>query len=147
MRLVIRRSLADLGGEPCALLIHIAKALLVDHWRHQEVARLYQEALAGQPEAYAPSAEAQATIREALLGQAQALNFLAGQDYRRRRFGPAESRFLQALALTERAVGPESPRLLPLLDILTLLYRSQQRENQAVLYEERATRLRAVHGG
>lgn len=67
MRLLMRRGLADLGLEPRALLVHIAKALLVDHWRHQEVARLYREALAGQPEPFAPSAEAQASVREALL--------------------------------------------------------------------------------
>ncbi|VCU68455.1 putative RNA polymerase sigma factor FecI [Pigmentiphaga humi] len=67
MRLIMRRSLGDLGAEPRALLTHIAKALLVDHWRHQEVARVYLEALANQPEQCAPSAETQAAVREALL--------------------------------------------------------------------------------
>lgn len=80
---------------------------------------------------------------EALLGQAQALNFLAGQDYRQRRLAQAEARFLRALALTERAAGTQSPRLLPLLDNLATLYRSQQREGQARGHAERAARLRA----
>ncbi|WP_443089187.1 tetratricopeptide repeat protein [Xylophilus sp.] len=54
----------------------------------------------------------------------------------------AETRFLRALALTERAASPQSPRLLPLLDNLATLYRSQQREGQARPYAERAERLR-----
>lgn len=79
---------------------------------------------------------------EALLGQAQALNFLAGQDYRQRRLASAEARFARALALTEQAAGMQSPRLLPLLDNLATLYRSQQREGQARAHAERAERLR-----
>lgn len=85
---------------------------------------------------------AQGDTPEALLGQAQALNFLAGQDYRQRRLAQAEARFLQALALTERADGATSPRLLPLLDNLATLYRGQQREGQARALAERAQRLR-----
>ena len=80
---------------------------------------------------------------EALLGQAQALNFLAGQDYRQRRLASAEARFARALALTEQAAGMQSPRLLPLLDNLATLYRSQQREGQARAHAERAERLRS----
>ncbi|WP_159916574.1 tetratricopeptide repeat protein [Pantoea sp. 18069] len=80
---------------------------------------------------------------EPLLGQAQALNFLAGQDYRQRRLAQAEARFLRALALTEQAAGAQSPRLLPLLDNLVTLYRSQQREGQARAHAERAERLRS----
>lgn len=81
-------------------------------------------------------------VPEALLGQAQAFNFLAGQDYRQRRLAQAEQGFLRALALTEQAAGEQSPRLLPLLDNLTTLYRSQQREGQARAHAERAERLR-----
>ena len=80
---------------------------------------------------------------EALLGQAQALNFLAGQDYRQRRLASAEARFARALALTEQAAGMQSPRLLPLLDNLATLYRSQQREGQARAHAERAEWLRS----
>lgn len=86
--------------------------------------------------------EAHGDAPEALLGQAQALNFLAGQDYRRRRFTQAEPQFLKALALTEQAAGQQSPRLLPLLDNLVALYRSQQLPAQAAPYAKRAEQLR-----
>lgn len=81
-------------------------------------------------------------VPEALLGQAQALNFLAGYDFRRRRLAQAEPQFLRALELTEQAEGAGSVRLLPLLDNLAALYRSQQRPEQARLFSERAERLR-----
>lgn len=32
-----RRPPAELGGEPRALLTHIAKGLVIDHWRRQDV--------------------------------------------------------------------------------------------------------------
>ena len=88
--------------------------------------------------------ESHGDVPEALLGQAQALNFMAGQDYRRRRFAQAEQQFLRALALTERADGPQSPRLLPLLDNLVALYRSQQREVQAAPYAIKAEQIRQL---
>ena len=53
--------------------------------------------------------ESHGDVPEALLGQAQALNFMAGQDYRRRRFAQAEQQFLRALALTERCLLYTSP--------------------------------------
>lgn len=86
--------------------------------------------------------EAHGDLPEALLGRAQALNFLAGLDYRRRRIAQAEAQFLRALALTEQAGGPRSPRLLPLLDNLVTLYRGQGRPAQAAPYAERAEQLR-----
>lgn len=95
---------------------------------------LYQQALA--------IYEMHGDLPEALLGQAQALNFLAGHDYRRRRLAQAEPQFLRALALTEQAEGVLSQRLLPLLDNLVALYRSQQRPTQAAPYAERAATLR-----
>ncbi|WP_066270504.1 tetratricopeptide repeat protein [Hydrogenophaga palleronii] len=79
---------------------------------------------------------------EALLGQAQALNHLAGQVYRKRRFDLAEPQFLRALALTEQAVGSHDVRLLPLLDNLQALYRSQGRADEARAYGRRAALLR-----
>lgn len=79
---------------------------------------------------------------EAQLGQAQALNYLAGYDFRRRRLAQAEPQFLRAIALTERADGATSPRLLPLLDNLLALYRSQQRAVQASAISERVQQLR-----
>lgn len=97
---------------------------------------LYREAMA----LYASHGDAP----EALLGQAQALNFLAGYDYRRRRLAQAEAQFMRALALTEQAEGAQSPRLLPLLDNLVALYRSQQRPMQAAPHAERAAALRKL---
>ncbi|MGC3987376.1 MAG: tetratricopeptide repeat protein [Pseudorhodoferax sp.] len=79
---------------------------------------------------------------EAQLGRAQALNFLAGFDYRRRRYAEAERQYLQALVITEAAEGEKSARLLPLLDNLVVLYRAQRRDSQALPYAERAARLR-----
>lgn len=62
-----RRLPAQLGGEPRALLTHVAKGLVIDHWRHQEVERAYLEALAVSPEPVAPSPEARLLIIEALV--------------------------------------------------------------------------------
>ena len=55
------------GEEPRALLTHIAKGLVIDHWRRQDVERAYLETLAHLPEAVAPSPEEQALILEALV--------------------------------------------------------------------------------
>lgn len=89
--------------------------------------------------------EAHGGLPEALLGQAQALNYLAGQDYLRRRTAQAEAQFLRALALTEQASGPQSLRLLPLLDNLVTLYLSQKRHAMARPFAERAENLRKLH--
>jgi DNA-directed RNA polymerase specialized sigma24 family protein len=50
----------SLGREPRALLTHIAKGLVIDHWRRQEVERAYLEVIADLREPLASSAEAQA---------------------------------------------------------------------------------------
>lgn len=52
--------------EPQAWLMGIAKHVIIDHWRHQHVERLYLEALSQMPEQYAPSAEHEVCIRETL---------------------------------------------------------------------------------
>lgn len=65
--MVSRRSPAQLGDEPRALLTHIAKGLVVDHWRRESVERAYLEALAQLPEAEAPSPETQLVIIDALM--------------------------------------------------------------------------------
>ena len=66
--LAAKRSPARLSGEnPRALLTHIARGLVVDHWRRQSVERAYLEALAQRPIDEAPSAEAQALIIESLV--------------------------------------------------------------------------------
>ncbi len=61
-----RRLPADLGDEPRALLTHIAKGLVIDHWRRQSVERAYLDALAQLPEPMAPSPETRLLILEAL---------------------------------------------------------------------------------
>lgn len=53
--------------EPRALLTHIAKCLVVDHWRRQEVERAYLESIAHLPEPLAPSPESQLLVIEAIL--------------------------------------------------------------------------------
>lgn len=83
-------------------------------------------------------------LPQAQLGQAQALNFLAGYGFQHRRIAQAEPQFLRAIESTERADGAASQRLLPPLDNLLALYRSQQCAVQAVAVAvaERVERLR-----
>lgn len=57
----------SLGPEPRALLTHIAKGLVVDHWRRQDVERAYMAAIALLPEPLAPSPESRLLIVEALV--------------------------------------------------------------------------------
>lgn len=52
--------------EPRAWLLGIAKHVIIDHWRHQQVERLYLEALAQLPAEFYPSAEHEICIRETL---------------------------------------------------------------------------------
>ena len=54
------------GEEPRALLTHIAKGLVIDHWRRAEVERAYLEALAHRPEAEAPSPETRLLVLQTL---------------------------------------------------------------------------------
>lgn len=65
LRIMATRRL-QLGDQPRALLAHIAKGLVVDHWRRQEVERAYLEAIAQRPEPRASSPEARLLIIEAL---------------------------------------------------------------------------------
>jgi len=53
--------------ESRALLTHIAKGLLIDHWRRRDVERAYLEAIAHLPEPQVPSPEAQLLLIEALM--------------------------------------------------------------------------------
>lgn len=63
---VLGRSAAPDYREPKAYLTTIARGLLVDHWRRQDVERAWLETLAAMPEAVAPSAEQGALVLEAL---------------------------------------------------------------------------------
>lgn len=53
--------------EPRAYLSTIAHSLLVNFWRRQAIERAYLDALAAQPEHYAPSPEERELIMETLL--------------------------------------------------------------------------------
>jgi RNA polymerase sigma factor (sigma-70 family) len=53
--------------EPRALLTHIAKCLVIDHWRRQEVEQTYLTMLSQLPEQHAPSPESQCLIIETLV--------------------------------------------------------------------------------
>jgi RNA polymerase sigma factor (sigma-70 family) len=64
LRLFGRRSLKL--DQPRALLTHIAKGLVIDHWRRQDVERAYLDALAHMPEQLAPSPETRYLILESL---------------------------------------------------------------------------------
>ncbi|PXW23317.1 sigma-70 family RNA polymerase sigma factor [Paraburkholderia caballeronis] len=66
VRIIASRRALDLRTEPRALLAHIAKGLVVDHWRRQEVERLYLETIAHLPEPEVPSPEVRQLILESL---------------------------------------------------------------------------------
>lgn len=62
--------------QPRAYLTQIAKHLLIDHWRRQEVERAWQEALAVAPESFVASPEERSLILEALIRIDQLLDRL-----------------------------------------------------------------------
>jgi RNA polymerase sigma-70 factor (ECF subfamily) len=51
---------------PRAFLRTIARGLLIDHWRREEIERAYLESIAHLPEGLAPSTEARALVLELL---------------------------------------------------------------------------------
>lgn len=65
IRLMTRQS-TSLGAEPRALLTHIAKGLVIDRWRRQDVERAYLESIAHLPEPEVPSPETRWLILETL---------------------------------------------------------------------------------
>ena len=50
LRLLGRRGGRDFGNEPRALLTHIAKGLVIDRWRRQDIEQAYLESIAHLPE-------------------------------------------------------------------------------------------------
>jgi RNA polymerase sigma-70 factor (ECF subfamily) len=65
-RLLAReRDLSDVQ-QPRAYLMRIARGLLANHWRRQDIERAYRDALASEPDAVAVSPEDQQTVIEAL---------------------------------------------------------------------------------
>lgn len=65
VRLLRRPQACDLE-QPRALLTHIAKGLLVDHWRRRDLEQAYQAALASLPEPLTPAPEERLAILETL---------------------------------------------------------------------------------
>jgi len=66
VRLLSRQGDHCFGNEPRALLTHIAKGLVVDRWRRQDVERAYLEAIAHLPQPEVPSPETRWLILETL---------------------------------------------------------------------------------
>lgn len=66
VRLMAARVRAGGGDEPRALLTHIAKGLVADHWRRRTLEDAYQSAAAQLPPRDAPSPETRALILETL---------------------------------------------------------------------------------
>lgn len=66
LRLLCRPG-ASGAEQPRALLMHIAKGLVVDHWRRQDVERAYLDAFAQIAPEYAPSAEERVMAIDALM--------------------------------------------------------------------------------
>ncbi|WP_019882862.1 MULTISPECIES: sigma-70 family RNA polymerase sigma factor [unclassified Methylophilus] len=63
--LAARRALSALE-QPRAYLTSIAKHLLIDHWRRQDIERAWLETLSTLPESYVPSPEEHVLVLEAL---------------------------------------------------------------------------------
>lgn len=67
LRLIASSREIALEGEPRAFLTHVAKGLVVDHWRRSQVERAYLDALTNLPPRYAPSPEERVLVVEALM--------------------------------------------------------------------------------
>ncbi len=65
VRLLQRRESLELSA-PRAFLRTVARGLVIDHWRREELHRAYLEALAHLPEAQTPSAETRELLLELL---------------------------------------------------------------------------------
>lgn len=79
LRVIARQKPVHPGEESRALLTHIAKGLVIDHWRRQDVEHAYLEALAYLPEAEAPSPETRLIIIDALMRIDTMLTSLSGR--------------------------------------------------------------------
>ncbi|MCB5183915.1 sigma-70 family RNA polymerase sigma factor [Methylobacillus gramineus] len=79
MRLMDKERLQHIGHEPRALITHIAKGLIIDHWRHQEIERAYQATIALLPPTHVPSPESRLLILESLARIDQLLHGMSGK--------------------------------------------------------------------
>ncbi|WP_207867042.1 sigma-70 family RNA polymerase sigma factor [Pseudomonas sp. 58(2021)] len=75
VRLLQRTERLELKA-PRAFLRTIARGLVIDHWRREEIERAYLETIAHLPEAETPSAEARALVIELLESIARMLEGL-----------------------------------------------------------------------
>jgi RNA polymerase sigma-70 factor (ECF subfamily) len=66
LRLLTRQVIKPLGSEPRALLTHIAKGLVIDRWRRQDLERAYLDTIAQLPTCEVPSPETRLLILETL---------------------------------------------------------------------------------
>lgn len=67
IRLIARQENLQQIDSPKAYLTTIAKGLLANHWRRQDIEKAYLEALQGQPECVSASAEEQVEVIETLV--------------------------------------------------------------------------------
>lgn len=78
LRVMVARRPVD-ALEPRALLTHIAKGLVIDHWRRREIERAYLDALSHLPQAHIPSSEQQLIVVETLVRIDTVLSTLPAQ--------------------------------------------------------------------
>ncbi|MFD0912072.1 sigma-70 family RNA polymerase sigma factor [Methylophilus luteus] len=76
---VMDKDKLQLGAEPRALLVHIAKGLVIDRWRHQQVEQAYRETLAQLSPELWPSVEEQQLLLESLQQVDRLLQSMPGQ--------------------------------------------------------------------
>jgi len=67
VRIIAGRNTAELR-EPRAFLATIARGLVIDHWRRQDLERAYLDAIAHLPDSQMPSPETRLLILETLAG-------------------------------------------------------------------------------
>jgi RNA polymerase sigma-70 factor (ECF subfamily) len=67
LRLLVRPRALDGERDPRAYLATIAKGLVIDHWRREDIERAWLAAMMDRPETLQPSAEHQAIIIETLV--------------------------------------------------------------------------------
>lgn len=80
VRLMAGRRRDETGVEPRALLTHIAKGLVADHWRRRALQEAYLAELAQMSPAEAPSPEARSLILETLHALDTALRSLPARS-------------------------------------------------------------------
>ncbi len=75
---------------------------------------------------------------------ATSLNNLALLYHTQGQYAQAEPLFKRALAIAEKALGPDHPNVAMSLNNLAALYRATKRDKEAETLEQRATRIQAI---